>query len=301
MKHRPTKRRVGNALLVAGAHRRCTLGSRCTRGARGRAGRALLLELLFAFMAILSLVTGVVFGATTLSLAYRGQGVGLDLLVDLLRLRLRRGGRDVGLRGLGHVASALAGRGHVRFLGVLPGAGQVLLGLPAGGRDELIVSSEDEVNAYDPKTGEQLWRFYIVPSHIPEENDTPALRMAAKTWSGDTLETIGGGLEILTEVVGGLAIAGEFFSRALSPALAYEAETVPAGAQPLLVKVLAAARTTVVFAAAAVSLSIVAGLGLGFLASTAWWTGDPVGGRTARSRRLRRRRRACSSTSATLG
>ncbi len=87
---------------------------------------------------------------------------------------------------------------------------------------------------------------------------------------------------------GGLAIAGEFFSRALSPALAYEAETVPAGAPPLLVKVVAALRTTVVFAAAAVSLSIVAGLGLGFLASTAWWAGDPVGGRTAGSRRLRR-------------
>ncbi len=87
---------------------------------------------------------------------------------------------------------------------------------------------------------------------------------------------------------GGLALAGEFFSRALSPALTYEAESVPAGTAPLLWKVLTALRTTVVFAAAAVSLSIAAGLLLGFLASTAWWAGDPVGGRTAGGRRLRR-------------
>lgn len=81
---------------------------------------------------------------------------------------------------------------------------------------------------------------------------------------------------------GGLAVAGEFFSRALSPALTYEADFVPASAPPLLLKVLASLRTTVLFAAAAMSLSIVVGVLLGFLGSTAWWAEDPMGGRSRR-------------------
>lgn len=84
---------------------------------------------------------------------------------------------------------------------------------------------------------------------------------------------------------GGLTIAREFFSRALSPALTYEADFVPDSLPPLPVKVLGALRTTVIFAAAAVSVSLVIGLALGFLGSTAWWDQDPVAGRT-RSRRL---------------
>ncbi len=84
---------------------------------------------------------------------------------------------------------------------------------------------------------------------------------------------------------GGLALAGEFFSRALSPALTYEADFVPETAPPLALKVLVALRTTVLFAAAAMSLSILVGILLGFLGSTAWWTEDPMGGR-GRGRRL---------------
>ena len=49
------------------------------------------------------------------------------------------------------------------------------------------------VSAYDPDDGRQLWRFYIVPSDDPDENTTPAMKMAAATWSGDALETFGGG------------------------------------------------------------------------------------------------------------
>ncbi len=49
------------------------------------------------------------------------------------------------------------------------------------------------VSAYDAASGEMLWRFFIVPSSNAEENTTPALRMAAKTWTGDALETYGGG------------------------------------------------------------------------------------------------------------
>jgi quinohemoprotein ethanol dehydrogenase len=70
------------------------------------------------------------------------------------------------------------------------GGGKVFVG-NAGSESEK--NNRGYVDAYDPKSGDRIWRFYIVPSHIPEENDTPALKMAANTWSGDTLETIGGG------------------------------------------------------------------------------------------------------------
>ena len=49
------------------------------------------------------------------------------------------------------------------------------------------------VSAYDAKTGERLWRFYTVPSDDPAENTTPAMKMAATTWSGDALARFGGG------------------------------------------------------------------------------------------------------------
>lgn len=85
---------------------------------------------------------------------------------------------------------------------------------------------------------------------------------------------------------GGLAIARELFSRALTPALDYEGDFRPA--RPLLLKTLEGCRTTVIFAAAAVSLSVVLGTALGFLASTAWWAGDPTAGSSPLTRRLRR-------------
>jgi len=49
------------------------------------------------------------------------------------------------------------------------------------------------VSAYNIDDGELKWRFYTVPSDKPEENTTPAMKMAAKTWSGDALEKFGGG------------------------------------------------------------------------------------------------------------
>ena len=67
---------------------------------------------------------------------------------------------------------------------------------------------------------------------------------------------------------GGVEIAREFFSAALSPAIDYEAEFVPEGAPPFLMRTLGAIRRTLVFAASAMSLAIVAGLTLGFLASS---------------------------------
>jgi phosphonate transport system permease protein len=76
---------------------------------------------------------------------------------------------------------------------------------------------------------------------------------------------------------GGLELAGRFFVRALSPALSSEAAFVPDGAPPLLVVALDAAATTLLFAGASMSLAIVLGLGLGFLAARAWAAGDPAG------------------------
>jgi phosphonate transport system permease protein len=71
---------------------------------------------------------------------------------------------------------------------------------------------------------------------------------------------------------GGLILASKFFAAALTPAFDYEESVgLPAGAPAFLGQVIRAALETVRIAAAAVSLSIVAGLLLGFLGSSAWW------------------------------
>lgn len=70
------------------------------------------------------------------------------------------------------------------------GGGMVFVG-NAG--SEKGVRNRGYVSAYDVATGKFLWRFYIVPSHIPEENTTPEMKMAYASWSGDALEKFGGG------------------------------------------------------------------------------------------------------------
>ena len=87
---------------------------------------------------------------------------------------------------------------------------------------------------------------------------------------------------------GGMVVAQEFFSRALSPALAYEAPTVPPGTAPLLVKALGAAHRTLIFAGAAISLALVIGLPLGFLSSRIWWERDPTASESPTLRFVRR-------------
>lgn len=86
----------------------------------------------------------------------------------------------------------------------------------------------------------------------------------------------------------GRRMVAEFFRHALTPALTYQAPSIPAGTQPLLVKALHAAWLTVVFAVAGMSLALVGGVGLGFLASTAWWADEAVT-RGSRWRRWKRR------------
>jgi len=70
------------------------------------------------------------------------------------------------------------------------GGGKVFVG-NAGSESQK--NNRGYVSAYDAESGDLAWRFYIVPSDDPAENNTPALKMAATTWSGDTLATVGGG------------------------------------------------------------------------------------------------------------
>jgi quinohemoprotein ethanol dehydrogenase len=49
------------------------------------------------------------------------------------------------------------------------------------------------VTAYDADTGEQAWRFYIVPGNPADGFESPAMEMAAKTWNGEWWIAGGGG------------------------------------------------------------------------------------------------------------
>jgi len=70
------------------------------------------------------------------------------------------------------------------------GGGKVFVGNAGSESGE---KNRGYVSAYDAESGEMLWRFYTVPSDQPEENVSPAMKMAAATWSGDALEKFGGG------------------------------------------------------------------------------------------------------------
>lgn len=77
------------------------------------------------------------------------------------------------------------------------GGGKVFVG-NAGSESHF--KNRGYVSAYNISDGSFLWRFYTVPSDNPEENTTPAMQMAAKTWSGDTLKKFGGGGSVWNEM-----------------------------------------------------------------------------------------------------
>ena len=66
--------------------------------------------------------------------------------------------------------------------------GKVLIG--NGGADSMM---RGYVSAYDQATGQQVWRFNIVPGKPEENAGNPAMEMAAKTWSPDFWKAGGGG------------------------------------------------------------------------------------------------------------
>ncbi|MGQ0736779.1 MAG: PQQ-dependent dehydrogenase, methanol/ethanol family [Acidobacteriota bacterium] len=53
--------------------------------------------------------------------------------------------------------------------------------------------SRGYVTAYDAETGKQAWRFYIVPGNPADGFENEAMRMAAKTWTGEWWVHGGGG------------------------------------------------------------------------------------------------------------
>lgn len=75
---------------------------------------------------------------------------------------------------------------------------------------------------------------------------------------------------------GGLELLGRFLAAAVRPALDYQGEFRPE--TPFLLKVLAATGRTLLFAVAAMSLSLLVGLPLGVLASSVWWRPEAFGG-----------------------
>lgn len=117
------------------------------------------------------------------------------------------------------------------------------------------------------------------PGPVGARLGTGLLLAAAGVWAAATL-----GLDPRQLWPGpeGLQLAGEFFGRALSPALRHEGVDIPAGARPLLLTALFAAARTVAFAAAALLPAILSGLVLGFGGSSAWWAADRDRGRVGR-------------------
>jgi len=68
-------------------------------------------------------------------------------------------------------------------------AGKIVIG--QGGGDT--TNNRGYATAYDAETGKQLWRFYIVPGDPKKGFETPAMAMAAKTWTGEWWKWGGGG------------------------------------------------------------------------------------------------------------
>ncbi len=67
--------------------------------------------------------------------------------------------------------------------------GKVLVG--NGGTE--LGASRGYVTAYDAETGEQAWRFWIVPGNPADGFENEAMEMAAETWTGEWWKYGGGG------------------------------------------------------------------------------------------------------------
>ena len=75
-----------------------------------------------------------------------------------------------------------------------------ITGAPRVVKDKVIIGNggaefgvRGYVTAYDAATGDQAWRFYIVPGNPDDGFESPVMEMAAKTWNGEWWVAGGGG------------------------------------------------------------------------------------------------------------
>ncbi len=84
---------------------------------------------------------------------------------------------------------------------VEPGSFYYITGAPRAFNGKVIIGNggtemgpaRGYVTAYDAETGEQEWRFYLVPGNPADGFEDNAMRMAAATWTGDWWRHGGGG------------------------------------------------------------------------------------------------------------
>ena len=84
---------------------------------------------------------------------------------------------------------------------VEPGSFYYITGAPRAFNGRVIIGNggtemgpaRGYVTAYDAETGEQAWRFYIVPGNPDDGFEDNAMRMAAATWDGEWWKHGGGG------------------------------------------------------------------------------------------------------------
>ena len=77
----------------------------------------------------------------------------------------------------------------------------IITGAPKVFRDKVIIGNGGTewgpargfVTAYDAATGEQAWKFYTVPGNPADGFENNAMKMAAKTWTGEWWKHGGGG------------------------------------------------------------------------------------------------------------
>lgn len=96
--------------------------------------------------------------------------------------------------------NAATGKPEWETLTIDPAKPYTITGAPRAINGKIIIGNggaeygvRGYVSAYDATSGEQLWRFYTVPGHPDEPYESPALRQAATTWTGDVYYKTGGG------------------------------------------------------------------------------------------------------------
>ena len=75
----------------------------------------------------------------------------------------------------------------------ITGAPRVVKGKVIIGNGGAELGVRGYITAYDAKSGRQAWRFYTVPGNPAKPFESPAMKMAAATWTGDQWWIWGGG------------------------------------------------------------------------------------------------------------